>query len=90
MFPINAAFYIPMFYYAPQTYIIPNPQFLYSDMNIFTKTETSFDSLTSLTISTQIERKDDRENDNSELYVPVKNQDKCIDFMKKKIIRKKF
>ncbi len=90
MFPVNGAFYIPVFYYTPQPYLVPNPPFLCPEMNIFTKTQNSFDSATSLNVTTQIERKADKENDNIELYIPVKNEKKNKDFMKKKVIRKKY
>ena len=89
MFPINGAFYIPVFYYTPQPYLVPNSQFLCPEMNIFAKTQNSLDFATSLSVTTQIERKGDKENENSELYIPVKNEEKSKDFMKKKLIRKR-
>jgi hypothetical protein len=89
MFPINDAFYIPVFYYTPQPYLVPNSHFLCPEMNIFTKMQNSFDSLTSLSVTTQIERKGDKENKNSELYIPAKNEEKSKDFMKKKLMRKR-
>jgi hypothetical protein len=74
MFPVNGAFYIPVFYFTPQPYLVPNSPFLCPEMNIFTKTQNSFDSATSLSVITQIERKAIKEKDNSELYIPVKNE----------------
>ncbi len=73
MFPINGSFYIPMFYYNPQSILLSNPQILYPNMNNFSINKTYSNSNIIYNPCAPIEREIQKELDNSELYIPVKN-----------------